>query len=734
MDQRVPAINAIAFDWGCCPHWHADWARTGRRIVGAATREQFNEFAGEIGAVRLPREPAYHLVLLHPYYDAPGRISGFQVLGRGESRCINVQYVDIHETRRKPNGLTMLDTALRVGPKQLFGDIFVAEWETAFRLQIKHLRTSLQFLPLMAPMSWEQRQAGLAAIGRRRLRVLPDRDRLTPELTIFAKRHDGGVVHFGYDGLSPKNASKRSPFEWLQAAQQRTQGWHGGVIKTLGECTTPEATTFLLHLGLTKQEQEELLHRCDGPLRERLAESLPLIEAPSEIAVGGLRVRETALGWTHITNRAKSQQLLTGIVRCDRIIAAGDRTQVIGRVLRAGAAIPFTLPERTIRRDGLFFALRDYLRKYGTDLDFLPYFNNRAWSIATAFYRPQIVHGSTSLGWDAERNCFHLPSCTILADGKVEAPATILADEPYPGRTLASPGFLINRHAEYLASDAPCVALIWSLALTTIRSLISPVMRLEDRSVALTGAGCAAHGTWISQQLGCIRAALPPWTPTTASYQQFAKHIAQHGWPVHLDVGEGARPWTWVAKDREHSLLPLTSEQAAFAATRGWDVIHAKLFELPQSAKDAVRHIVPNYLQNICKRRLPLPPHADLPQLLDDMSNWWRESTGHALPLRRIKRGFPYWGMRPADVFREAMQLARLSVDDKQSAVLISQRAIGTLTKSRNLPLPNYLRITQALQAAGVLLDVHESTDDTRWAVQADWWYDRCTEATEATD
>lgn len=733
MDQRQPAINALAHDWGCCPHWHYDWKNTGRRIVAATTRERFNEFAGELTVTRLPREKGFHLVLLHPYYDAPGRIAAFHVLGRDATRTINVQNNNRHKHQRATYGFTMLDAALRPAPRQLFGDVVVAEWETAFRLQIQHLRTSSQFLPIMAPFSWDHEQVSLATIGRRRIRVLPDNNRLTPPMTIFAKRHNAGVVTLPWNGISARQTSKNRPIDWLTMAQHGTTGWHSGVLDALVKFSPPEATEFLAQLQLTRQECEELLHRCDGVLRPKLLEALPLVDAPSELLAGSLRIRETAAGWFH---RAGSQtaQVTVGIVRCDQVIEGGERTQIVGRVLRDGQEIPFTLAEKVIRRDGLLFALRDELRRRGDDIDFLPRYNQRAWSIATAFHPPKIVPGAVAVGWDAKHNCFRLPGCTIRADGKLEPPAPVLAEAPYPGRDLAAPGALISRYAATLSEPGPSTALAWSLALVSLRSIVSPVLRLPNPGVAMYGPGCETTVPVIAAQLGCVRTALPVWTPTTATYKQFAKLQTRHGWPTLLTVGEGARPTVWIAHDHGNAMLPTSRERALFAAVRGWDVLHAKLATISPELEAGIRHVIPNYLQNLCKRRLPLRSDARLTQeLLDDLADWWRDATGKSLNPHLVRRCFPYATRPPAELFRDAVQHVELAVADKQTAVLISQQALTAATKLRNLPPLNYPRITQTLQAAGVLLDVHDSADDHRWAVRPDWWYARCTDATEST-
>jgi hypothetical protein len=276
--------------------------------------------------------PGWRDVLVVPYYDLPGRLAAFQFIGRDGGRADRIFRPQRTLTRAGSNqyalqpryqaeaglaGLDMVTDAQTWLGRTVFA---VRNPLLALRLQLRHLRCSMDPLPLV---SWYD---GERALTQHTWRVLADRPvvfwawRMNAAVLYQAVQADGLLVLAGPEELTERAKShylrQDEPFRLLRMLGQRALPWREAV-RTWAEQQADGAIAELL-LGLEgyRLDLRQLVEQCGGG---RLEEVLPPRVRPRTVRVGARTIVERAEGWYAVGKGGRETQLLNAILRIERV-------------------------------------------------------------------------------------------------------------------------------------------------------------------------------------------------------------------------------------------------------------------------------------------------------------------------------------------------------------------------------------------------------------------------------
>lgn len=718
MSDRSVEINNLAIDWHCSPSRQHDWPRLGSRLIGAAARDDVQELSLEIGTLRPPGDPAFKHVLIHPYYDAPGRVCAIRLLGAGKDALLNLRPYNPGHPHIKQLGVTMLDLLLQPTQNRTFaGELFLLDWRLALELQLQHLRASSVPLPIVAPLTWSP-QPVLRTIGRRTETIIPDGDTIDTAMLQFSKKTDARLAVIGRGGLTERTLSNRQAVDWLHAARQTRTTWHPHAANALLQHKPEAVPTAIQQMELTPDDRDAMLHRCDVDVREHLERILPQTSVPWAITVDRRPIVEQGDAWY-----CHGERIFDGLIRVDRVVEAGADSRLQGVYKNGELVVPFLLRINYVRRVGLFQAMAEHVQSVTRRwVIFSPVFNKQGLQIATRFRQPTVVAGTLRVGWDERDGCFRFPEYCLTGDGRVETDTVLLATDEVPAIRLPQPGFMSGTTIEYLSDDRATAPTTWGVALVTLQSVLSPVLRLPNAGAVVVGPG--HHSRWIAESLGCCHRDLKHAQPTENQFRPLVAELVKHDWPAWLLPISDTAASVWVNTAHGQSLLVGNEYLAAAAAVRGWHTILDPNPQPPPSgAAEAARHILPNYLQDLCRRRFSMRGDRTPLGLLQDVAEWWYTATERKFPLTAVCDRLPRLTLPPHECLRQLLHQTACPVEDKQTAVRIDQHEFRRSLQLHGAAVLELQFVSNVLRNAGVLITEDIAPKTRSWFVEPTWYY-----------
>jgi hypothetical protein len=338
---------------GAIPHEEAEACfcplSTGQGGAPHAERYLLNPSRG-----RVFRGPGWRDVLAVPYYDLPGRICGFEFIGRSGgagdrvfrpartlARCGSNQYAR-QPPHRPEGGLAGPDTADADIPSCGRAVFAVGDATLALRLQLRHFRLSNRPLPLVA---WHD---GGRALTRTAWQALAGRPvvvwawKLEPAALYQAIQADGALALAGPEVLSPDRIDhylrSTEPANLLCRLWRQARPWREAVRAWADERPDGPVAELLLGLEGYRLDLRALVRECGGG---RLEELLPPDLRPRTARVGARTVAERAEGWYAVHRDGREVPLVDAILRIDVAYSAGEALRYRGRVLFRGEEVPF---------------------------------------------------------------------------------------------------------------------------------------------------------------------------------------------------------------------------------------------------------------------------------------------------------------------------------------------------------------------------------------------------------
>jgi hypothetical protein len=615
-----------------------EWPKRGGRFVGHCKHIDVEELlrpavmnyrhkvgrnsTGNVGWCPLFVGRGWGDLLVIPYQDVPGRISGLLVVGR--EAVWPTDFVFAHCTtagRPWATGIAMFDAAVPLHHE--FGDtVFVLEDPVlAVRIQLRHLASSDVPLPLVGSWGSPEMQSIWTARPKRNLvHWSPE-----PDGKLIARaRLSGGRVALAPTGTAVAGHLERCrPTLALQNMLAAAKPWDDSLEVLLGQLAPAKAEEMVLGLKLKPDETSSFLRACADDTRVRLAALFTDAGKPRGVTISGKTVTESGGAW----RVAKTGELvLDAVLRIEQVIrSASGSVSYRGRIEYKGQSVPFWAPDKEIEKDTMRW-IRTKVGQAGLGEVILGsiFWSRHLMGIAQQLEPPQAVRGLDVVGWDDARNAFALPKFVLHGNGDIVAPDYVVPPEAIiPGAGLAPPEALTPRaRVDLVWGDTPN-ELFWAAATCLLTDILAPALGLPRSSIALVGDGAIGVGAATALAFGCITAKIPTEYNTVISMHTY-ELLSAHRWPTLMrrpDAPTATLNARGIAQFPNGIVAAVTSLAAdTLALTGGWHVITGNQ---PASTARAAEHgatILRAYLKDICDRRLTLEVtstlldavHADL--------------------------------------------------------------------------------------------------------------------------
>ena len=496
----------------------AEWRRRGGRFVGRCKAidvdallrpgvlnyrlKQGRNSIGGVGWRPLFEGRGWGDLLVVPYRDMPGRISGLMLVGREAQWPQDFVFAPCSGTG-KPYafGVVLFDTALRPHPE--FGaTVFVVEDPVmAVRIQLRHLVATDVPLPVVGSWNKTELRSVWASLPRRDLvHWSPE-----PDGRLIARaRLSGGRVALAPAGTAVAGHLDRSrPAQALRVMGEAARPWDAALETLLGRLAPAKAEELVLGLKLRPDETSGFLRACADDTRARLSALFVDVGRPRGVTISGKTVVESGGSW----RVAKTGELVCdAILRVNQVIrsAAGD-VAYRGHIEYRGQSLPFWVPDREIEKDTLKW-IQTQVGQAGLGEVVIGsrYWSKYALAIAQQFEPPQSARGLDVVGWDDTRNAFTFPRFVLHGNGEVVAPDYVVPPEVVlPGAALVLPESLTPGARVALAWGDEANSLFWAAATCLLADILAPALGLPRPATALVGPGATAVGIATATAFGC---------------------------------------------------------------------------------------------------------------------------------------------------------------------------------------------------------------------------------------
>ena len=739
------------------------WLQQGGQFLGAASKLALNTFAAPtvIAHRDLIRSPTKHHrgrsrnagsrllcgchwadALLMPFYDLPGRISGFMALGPTTTGELELLFYptgrEAQGDQKREAGLGGLPAALQRPGGQLGSSVFVFTDPTlALCLQMRHMRDTAQPLPLV-----------VAYQGPRTATQLPWKWLPADDLIVWAPQLNIQTIRCAQQAqaqvstytISQKeidcNMNHERGLDWLARIKRDVVPWRVALRQLLDNAPTQQIEEALTALALSGPALRQFTAGCPEVLQRRILGISGIRRRLLQAVADGRIFYESEGSWYYASN---DKLLCDAVIHIEQILqGANGRNYYKGIVRHDGRTFSFL--ERTETLDaGLFSWCRRFLvpsLKYDTQG------NKQGVSIATAFHQPEVVKGINTVGWDEEQRLFAFPRFLVTATGEVSTERVCLFDEQgAPACHLPKPSPTLSDHdIRVLSDDNSETQIFWATLAGVLHVALAPALGIEAQSLYLDGPGANAVGRAVLLQLDCPQA--------TFSGNE-VEHLRHHRWPILLDTPVDTAVARWLTDVQPRGLFVRPNwPMARVLGLRGtWIGIRSdrRLGSAPLTDHVAPR-VLPFYLQDLCKRKLWLP-NTGLPtveNVLQDLTEWFHDlSDGHTAALVAARavletpQTVPAWRhfmelvvhMMETGIFHPGRLASHdpgppavVVRPDEQPGVWVSQRRFSEGVEHLAAFAPDLLLVTKSLAHEEALYDESVYRGDYGWRIHEPWW------------
>jgi len=711
------------------------------------------------GDYRLFHGDAWDDVLIVPYFDMPGRICGFLIVGRDADPGAG-------DILFKPGNFQPATLPLREAGFGMWqamapplhpalGDaLFVINDPlVALTLQGRSYRDSFQPLPIVMSHcdARVQTKAALTHLPHRKV-IFWGTD---PGTLKQAKAVGGWVSTYPIsDKEIQRNLHHHEPYDWLRLILKRAVPWQIAFRERLRRMDQPTLEALIDHMQLTPDELRELAAGPDQALRERLEHLDTLHLNTRKVQVGKKTVVETEVGWTL---ERTGEVVCNAAIRVEEVLhTSDDTTYYHGTVRFNGADHAYTVASADVDRRGLLRVIREFLIAEGVGfLQYHPDWVKPSAHIAMTLGKPMFRDAVDRIGWHSKERRFVFPRFCINTVGEVSTKhLPVLIDNP-PAADLMPPMYrpFMPEELESLCADRPEVSMFWAMAASVLHNLLAPAANRNPAGIVLDGPGAQAVGPTLAKALGCAEMDLRRATQGYSALERINVACSRHGWPVVASkpLGRFARVTAeWAEADGPRNAVLSLNQFAALslATTPGFNVIYSQEPAAPLDVlRQSATRLVPAYVQHVCERRLWIGlKDVRMPEILADLADWFQGLGGDAAAVRRADRVLYVGGHQPwrpflelvfrlyaagqLDLVRDGFQPGRPLVPvivyrptsgPTPPSYVVPTSALNRVLGRVGAPGVNFSDILKSLQGIGAPVEAIESG----WDFKADWWTER---------
>ena len=674
--------------------------------------------------------------IVFPYYDLPGRFTGFFLLS-GKWKI----FVPVSGYRRKKAsaGYFMFKALLQPTPKVMRGKQFIMEdplW--VLKEQCRQLRHGWKLLPIVASYCGED----AVSYGTNWTAFGPaarffQGSVATPEL--ISQAASAG----GYVALVSPDSTTRLPtvhYTWhrLASVHSKAEPWHKVLDDTLSAMGELTAYSFATNLTAPYEKLQAFFARYpdySDSFKNRVLQTVTIAPAAPTRVHKKLTLIEQNNNWFSHTG----QLVCNAKIIIEKIVQAEDgKKQYIGTIYQNDWSLPFTDDANRVEKIGLLAYAASVAAPHGKLITFDRSWNKRSHILATQLHQPELVVVSARIGWDSAANVFRFGNYALNNAGEIDQtvpPAQFKDFQPFPEPNPIAPITV----RQFLTPEAPN-AFVWSVFASVAANLIAPATNKDCTAVAVEPNAFEVAAK-LGRALNCQHA------QTTNLQRGSAANFVRSqtddtNWPVFVSsLFDTTLLMLAVTKAHNQPVLAkLPPTGAAIAAGYGWQRLVPQ--ETPAITTDfsALRYVLPAYIQRALRSRLTLTTkHKTLAvAVLHDLHEWLDATYGASFNLPQALRC-----LMPHDTAHEALllelhraiQAGKIDLiprprrkDQAKNYFLrrkenwwINRRAVDNyLHASKNIP-PNWLTIIDLLVQSGVFNGEEIVHGMPGFLVRADW-------------
>lgn len=689
-------------------------------FVGVAHPDQIAAVCSALGRAKPATIKQNGTSLVFPYYDLPGRLSGFLLLKcRGDNRKIFIPVPG--GDRKKPDaGYFLLDTALMPAPPQLKGKHFIVddpEW--ALTEQLRRIRHGFQLLPISASYCgdtaisygtpWKAFGPGTRLFQSRAA---------TPEVISQAATAKGYVCVSKLDAASPKTA--RYGLVRLGTIYGAAETWQKSLHTVLAAASELTAYSFASRLTAPHEKLQNFFRQYKDDFSAEFSNRV--LQTITVAPAAPTRVHRN---WTLLeqNNRWYSQagQCVCNAKIIIRHIIQSDtgEKRYVGTIYQDDWELEFNDDATKIEQMGLLDYAASVVAPHGRIIVFDRQWNKRSHMLAMQLHPPKLTVVSTKIGWDATANVFRFSNYAIDNAGEVDrvSPAVVFKDNiNFPEPSPVAP---INIR-QFLA-PGPQNAFTWNVFAAIVADLLAPTVNKDSVSTAIPPEAWDA-ALKIGAVLGCHHAQTS--SLNRGSSAAFVRNqAAASNWPVFVSsVFDDTLLTLSVHRAHNQPLFAKTTETAAtIALSYGWQTIQPKTVPLISTDFSVLKYVLPAYIQRSLRQRMTLAVKQEnlTVAVLHDLHGWLSDTYGDTFHLPQALRQL----RKPSDAhtalmeeISNAIQAGKIDLiprprrkDQPKNYLLrrkenwwINRRAVDNyMTACKNIP-PNWVGVIDLLVAAGV--------------------------------
>ena len=605
-------------------------------LIGVAHHEQVTAVCTALGRSKPTRlrENGAHIVF--PFYDLPGRLTGFSLLQYNDRSESSQTFIPISGyKRKKPEaGYFLLHATLAPPPKDFKTNQFISDdllW--VLKAQCTHLKHEFKLLPLVG--SYTGREANSFGLS---WQAFPPATRIfesvacTPELVSRAEAAKGYAA-FGVNAAQAYRVTHRSePVKKTMARLQRTwrkaHTWRAALTAAIANQSELTAATFCSRLTVPHDKLNKFLTNCqhqfsDGFTDRVLNSVKTALAAPIRAHRRWVIIERDSGWWTQSGLQiCNAKPTIKKVIQSD----TGERIYC-GEALIDGQIFEFTESAAVVEQLGLLRYLGSVLSPAGKFVVYDRPWNRKSHLLAMQLHPPELVTVSSKIGWDHAAKVFRFAQYEITQIGELQRTPQI------PGaRTTAffpEPITVAPIQIRELLTPTNDNSLVWAATAAIISNLLAPAFAQDCIATALTPElfdGVARVGEALNcklTQLTTIR------KNTIGSAIDVA--VGDAAWPAFLLNLFNDTAFSRVIP--RYHLQPIfarmTPTCAAAAASYGWQTINAP--PLTSVADYSVlKYTLPAYIQKCLKTQLqhPIRGRSLSHAILDDLHTWLLQTYG----------------------------------------------------------------------------------------------------------
>ena len=447
------------------------------------------------------------------------------------------------------------------------------------------------------------------------------------------------------------------PATFCSQLQKRAMPWPKALAVAMRKWSDSLIEDRFLQLQLEAPQLERVRKACPYELRARLDSILQSRRIRGNVYFGDYDIIEQDDGWYCCRRRGLERQqtlICNAKLRLSQVVTYKHSSRMFyaGTIIFNNEEIPFTAPYREMERNPFKWLQQFLLQQNKGVLHYNPSWKNRFLRVATLFKEPQIIQGLDVVGWDHDKVEFILPGHSIGLDGGVRKLPVCEDVSTLPAANLrySSDPPPTNWHE---LGDAVHDGPVLGDAGRRPAQRAGAALLRETRAVGLVGKGAQKMGMAVAQAAGCLVQEIRGIKSVRAAIEVERAHRWAVCAPIASEVWRPAFS-TWIKGDqtcpRNCITGPIDKDTAAELEGSGrWSFVIG-MEPIPLSWEiekwplvKAVRRLVPQYLANVCRRRLKVE------DVLEDLAGFIVRSGG-TIDVEKVRGCFGMaetkWGRR----------------------------------------------------------------------------------------